>query len=142
MSDELDNKIKQISEIFGQQGNEENIKKVLQMLSSASNTEESRESNSNSQNSNSQSSNHQNSNHQMFDNSSGSRQNIDNNLEMVRKAKTILDTVNSSKDSRVNLLNAIMPFLNNTRRDKCNKCINLLRMSSMAKIFTEMEKGK
>ncbi|MFZ5986122.1 MAG: hypothetical protein ACOYWZ_03230 [Bacillota bacterium] len=63
------------------------------------------------------------------------------NIEMMRKIKTIMDGFQNTNDPRVNLLTAIRPFLNNTRQKKIGNCIKLFQMSHIARLMSENEKS-
>lgn len=67
--------------------------------------------------------------------------NMDDNLEMMRKVKTIMDGMRSVNDPRINLLTAISPFLNNSRQKKISNCIRLFQMTQVTRMMTEMEKN-
>lgn len=67
--------------------------------------------------------------------------NMDDNLEMMRKIKTIMDNMRNINDPRINLLTAISPFLNNSRQKKISNCIKLFQMTQVTRMMTEMEKN-
>ncbi|MCX7747883.1 MAG: hypothetical protein N2645_13490 [Clostridia bacterium] len=65
---------------------------------------------------------------------------LDESLDMFRKVKTVMDRINTNHDPRINLLSAIKPFLNSNRQKKLSNCINILRMSTLARYMDEQEK--
>lgn len=71
-----------------------------------------------------------------------SKNNIDDNMEMMRKVKVMMDGMRNVNDPRVNLLTAITPFLNNTRQNKIGNCIKLFQMTQMTRMMSEIEKNK
>jgi len=66
--------------------------------------------------------------------------NMDDNVEMMRKIKTIMDSMRNINDPRINLLTAIRPFLNSSRQKKISNCIKLFQMTQVTRMLTEMEK--
>lgn len=70
-----------------------------------------------------------------------SRSNNDDNMEMMRKVTTLMNSMKNINDPRVNLLTAITPFLNNTRQKKVSNCIKLFQMTQLTRMMTEMEKN-
>ncbi len=56
--------------------------------------------------------------------------------DWVYKIQNILNQVNSVQDSRVNLLRSVHPFLNQNRRDRCSTCINILQVADILKALT------
>lgn len=66
--------------------------------------------------------------------------NIDDNVEMMRKVKTIMESMRNMNDPRINLLTAIRPFLNTSRQKKISNCIKLFQMTQVTRMIAEMEK--
>lgn len=127
MSDDLNKKIKQITDILSQENMPDNIKGLLNMLSSSSEPEEP------AQKPAAQSPARE---------ERPQKSEIEDNVEMVRKIKKVMDHVSSSSnDPRVNLLNAIRPFLNTGRQKKVNNCIKLIQMSSISRLLDDSDKG-
>lgn len=71
-----------------------------------------------------------------------SKNSMDDNMEMMRKVKVMMDGMRNVNDPRVNLLTAITPFLNNTRQKKIGNCIKLFQMTQMTRMMSEIEKNK
>ena len=126
MSDDINKKIKQITDILGQENIPDNFKGLLNMLSSQSESEESPQKPVDSP---------------LVRDEKPQRNELEENVEMVRRIKKIMDHVNTNNDPRVNLLNAVRPFLNNTRQKKVNNCIKLLQMASISRILDDSDKG-
>jgi hypothetical protein len=60
--------------------------------------------------------------------------------EMLDTAKNALQQINSANDPRINLLNAIKPFMNNRRQKKIGSCIQLLQVAGLSRMLNEKEK--
>ena len=60
--------------------------------------------------------------------------------EMLDTAKNALRNINSANDPRINLLNAIKPFMNNKRQRKIGSCIQLLQIAGLSRMLNEKEK--
>ncbi|MCX7921136.1 MAG: hypothetical protein N3B21_03805 [Clostridia bacterium] len=126
MSDDLNKKIKQITDLLGQDSMPDNFKNLLGVLANSMGKEDSspkanealpiREEKPN-------------------------KSELEENIEMVRKISKIMDRVNNSNDPRMSLLNAIRPFLNTSRQKKIGNCIKLLQVSSLVKFMDDHEKS-
>jgi hypothetical protein len=126
MSDDLNNKIKQIAEILGQDNNmQDNLKGLLGLLGSSGNKEEIPPKTNDTV---------------IKKEEKAARSELEDNLDLVRKMKKVADKLNSKNDPRVNLLTAIRPFLNLTRQKRLNNCIKLLQMSSLTSFLDENDK--
>jgi hypothetical protein len=126
MSDDLNSKIKQITDILGQENMPDNLKGLLSLLTGPSGAKQEPSADMAQLPS-------------AKEEQSG-RNELDENLEMIRKVKKLMDRVSTTHDPRVNLLTAIRPFLNTTRQKKLNGCIQLLQMSSLAKFVDGSDK--
>ena len=62
------------------------------------------------------------------------------NNEVLDTAKNALRHFNSANDPRINLLNAIKPFMNNRRQKKIGNCIQLLQVAGLSRMLNEKEK--
>lgn len=126
MSEDLNKKIKQITDMLGQENIPDNFKGLLSMLAGSSESEEPAPKTA----------------EQPFvKEEKFQRSELEENMEMVRRIKKVMDHVNHNSDPRVNLLNAVRPFLNNSRQKKVNNCIKLLQMVSLSRIMDETDKG-
>lgn len=57
-------------------------------------------------------------------------ENID--VQTIMKMKGMMDKFNNSDNSRTNLLNSLKPYLRDTRKDKIDQYINLLKITDIA----------
>jgi len=126
MDDNLNNKIKQITDMLGQENMPDNLKSFLSML------EKPNKENSDSPNAN------ESPPIRDMPNSTNENQNT---FEMVHKIKKAMDHFNSANDPRITLLTAVKPFLNEARQKKLTQCVKLLQVSSIAKLMDENGKG-
>ncbi|HPD01675.1 MAG TPA: hypothetical protein PLA01_10055 [Acetivibrio sp.] len=67
------------------------------------------------------------------------RNNFQDNAEMMRTVKVIMDRMQNMNDPRINLLTAIRPFLNNNRQKKLGNCIRLFQMTQLTKFMADSE---
>lgn len=56
---------------------------------------------------------------------------LSNNIDILSKAREMMDSFNNVSDSRINLLHSIHPFLSSTRQSSCSSCIQLLKIISV-----------
>ncbi|OPX45419.1 hypothetical protein CLHUN_07890 [Ruminiclostridium hungatei] len=132
MSDDMGEKIKQIADMLGQNSNPnipDNVKGLLSMLMSNDSKEKdsSEEDSSEEQSQKSRSSNNSSSNE------------TDEFADMARKMKKAMGKLGTGSDPRVNLLNAIRPYLNKSRQRKLQNCIKLMRLGSLTQILDDSE---
>lgn len=64
-------------------------------------------------------------------------------INTIMKMKTIFDQINSNNknDPRANLLNSLKPYLRDTRQDKIDKYLNILKFSDIANMLNKNESG-
>ncbi len=126
MSDDLNNKLKQLTDLLTQENMPDNLKSLFSLLTGPSKSEPSqkveetpaiKEPKEEPQNKTD------------FD-----------TTDMVRKIRTVLDRVNTRTDPRVNLLTAIRPYMNTTRQKKLDNCIKILQVSTLARLMDDMDK--
>ena len=55
--------------------------------------------------------------------------------ELVSSVKGIMNTLNRSDDRRINLLNAIRPYMRHSRASEIDKAIKMLRITKLAELF-------
>ncbi|NMB32899.1 MAG: hypothetical protein GX992_01480 [Clostridium sp.] len=67
------------------------------------------------------------------------RDTLQENIEMMRTVRAVMDTMQNMNDPRINLLTAIRPFLNSDRQKKVKNCIKLFQMTQLTKIMTDYE---
>lgn len=124
MSEDLNKKIKQIADALGQENIPDNVKGLLSLFANSISDEKSSSKEDNSSS----------------DEGKESKNELAENVDMIRKVTDVMSKLNSINDPRINLLQAIKPFLNNRRQSKLNNCVNILRMSSLVKLIEENEK--
>jgi len=62
------------------------------------------------------------------------------NQDVINSARNALNRLNTANDPRINLLNAIKPFMNSRRQKKISSCIQLLQIASISRLLNEHEK--
>ncbi|MDQ2086847.1 hypothetical protein RBH29_10460 [Herbivorax sp. ANBcel31] len=67
---------------------------------------------------------------------------MDENVELLRKVKEVVSTLDSRNDPRINLLSAITPFMNKKRQKAVNDCVQLLRVSQLLPVILKMNNHK
>lgn len=136
MSDDLNKKIKQLTDILGQDSLPDNLKGLLSLLGSSSGKQESSPDAEAAQHTLPAKREERSSKEER-----SGKSDLEDNIEMIRKVKTVMDKMNSNHDPRVSLLTAIKPFLNNKRQKKLNDCIKLLQMASLTKFLDDNDKA-
>lgn len=127
MSDDLNKKIKQLTDLLGQENMADNLKGLFSMLASSMNKEESAPK--------------ANENDAPKEERSGGSE-LGDSIEMMRKVGKIMERLNTTTDPNINLLHAIKPFLNNKRQQKLDNCIKLLQVSRLTRLLDEGDKSK
>jgi len=56
--------------------------------------------------------------------------------DWIGTIQNILSQASNIQDSRINLLRSVHPFLNQTRKERCETCINILRVADILKAVT------
>jgi hypothetical protein len=124
LSDDLNKKIKQITDILGQDNLPDNVQSLLSLLSGAVNKEEASAK----------------PNDKVVQKEDRIEKNdADDNIDLIRKAKKVMDRLSNNNDPRINLLTAIKPFLNNKRQQKIGNCIKILHMTRLTSLMDEHE---
>jgi hypothetical protein len=126
MSDDLNKKIKQIADALNQEDMPENLKELISLFA------------------NSMGSSDKLSEENQADNTHkipSEKSELEENMDMIRKIKKVMDRINSSSDPRISLLTALKPFVGSKRQAKINNCINLLRISSLSSLIGDQETG-
>jgi hypothetical protein len=158
MSDDLDKKIQQIAQLLGQESVPDNLKELVALFASSLGTRKEDAANSNPSGGEfaekSGDADH-----------TGHSPALD--PEILNKARKALESLNSGRmgeqqtgsatstgsmgeqqtrsvtstgsDPRINLLQAIKPFMNNKRQKKIGSCIQLLQVASLSRILNEHE---
>lgn len=146
MSDNFNNNLKQLGDILGNENISENLVNILSMLANSTKKEKPPE---NTQNRDSSQDSQDNQYRQNRDSSQnrhntqkdGLKEEIYNNVELMRKVKNIMNDAKTLDDPRINLLTAIRPFLNNNRQKKVGDCIKLFQIVHVSDMMTDFEKS-
>lgn len=128
MSDEMGDKFKQIADMLGQNSNAnipDNVKGLLNMFMSGNSTKEETPSDDIPQKSDTK--------------EESSRADTDEAADITRKMKKAMNMLNPASDPKVNLLNAIKPYLNKDRQRKLQTCMKLMKIGSLTKLLDESE---
>lgn len=126
MSDEMEDKFKQIAEMLGQNSNAnipDNVKGLLNMFMSSNDTKEESPSDDIPKNPRA--------------NEEPAKTATDDSADMTRKVKKAMSMLNQPNDPKVNLLNAINPYLNKGRQKKLQTCMKLMKIGGLTKLFDE-----
>lgn len=129
MSDDLDKKIKQITDALGQEKLPENLMSLLSLLAGSASSQEKGEVTEKAVEA------------APAKEEKKDKPSLEDSGEMIGKMKRMMDRANIASDPRIGLLSAIRPFMNNRRQKKINSCINLLRISSLARMVDDNGKG-
>ena len=62
------------------------------------------------------------------------------NSDMLNSTREAMERINSANDPRINLLQAIKPFMNNKRQNKISNCIQILQLAGLSRLLNEHEK--
>ena len=128
MSEEMGDKFKQIADMLGQNSNAnipDNVKGLLNMLMTSNSSKDENSSDDASQKS------------RASDDSA--KMDNDDVADMSRKIKKTMSMLNTANDPKVNLLNAIRPYLNKDRQKKLQTCMKLIKIGSLTKLFDDSE---
>jgi hypothetical protein len=126
MSDDLNNKIQQIADVLGKESMPDNVKELLALLAGSLGSKEAASDKPGRE--------------LPAEESVKKQPESEDNTEMFRKVKKVLDKLNTGNDPRMNLLYAIKPFMNNRRQKKLSNCIQLLQMTSLSRLLNDHEK--
>lgn len=127
MNDDLGSTIKQIADMLNQDTLPENLKDLISLFAGAIEKNDSPDLQKKSSQTDDQSIKMEN------------KDELAENLEMIRAVKNIMRKLNSKSDPRINLLMALKPFLNNNRQKKINNCITLLQITRLFETIGNME---
>ncbi|MEN6315956.1 MAG: hypothetical protein ABFD25_17095 [Clostridiaceae bacterium] len=148
MSDDLDKKIQQIAQLLGQDNVPDNLKELVALFASSLGAKKEGEANLNPSNAE-PSEKPAGTDHdehssavnpaadpQMPDTARKAIEKLSSGCTGEQQARTATSPVN---DPRINLLQAIKPFMNNRRQKKIGSCIQLLQVASLSRLFNEHE---
>lgn len=126
MSKDLNKKVQQIAQILGQDDLPDNVKELVALIASSIGR---KEDNAN-----------QSSSHETADKESPTPEPASINTDFLDTARSALDRFNAANDPRINLLQAIKPFMNKRRQAKIGNCIQLLKVAGLSRMLGEHEK--
>lgn len=125
MSEDVNKTIKQIADVLGQENLAENLMGLLNMLAGSTGKEEPKTPALSSPEP---------------QEDKVERANQDDSLYSINKLRNMMERINVQNDPRVNLLNAIRPFLGTRRQKNLNNCVRLIQVSSLTRLLDD-EKG-
>lgn len=128
MNDDLAQKIKQVADMLNSNDLPDNLKDIISVFANSSEDQGV----GNSQKENTQSSSN--------DKRNNSTNELSENLEMLKTIKAVMSRLNTTNDPRINLLNALKPFLNDNRRKKVGDCIMFLQVTSLLETIKDLDK--
>lgn len=124
MSDDVNKKLKQITDILGQEKLPDNVQNLLSILAGAmGNDEPSARTSENTS---------QREIHAEHNESHGTN-------DFAHRARRMMERLGSNTDPKINLLLAIKPFLGSSRQQKVGNCIKILNLSRLASLMDENE---
>lgn len=129
MSEDLNKKIQQIADVLGSDSMPDNIKDLLSVLAGSLGSKKPEETTA-KQTEAPPPSREERSSHSEGEDSG----------DMLRRVKKVMDKVSINNDPRINLLNAIQPFMNPHRQKKIGNCIRLLQMTSLTRLLDDNDK--
>lgn len=129
MSDDMNNKIQQIAELLGQEKMPDNVKSLLSLLAGSLEKKEEEAAAPAVEEEQLQ-----------VKEEKPVRSETGLDPETVNRVKKLAGSLGSGNDPRINLLYAIKPFMNSKRQKKIGNCIQLLQMSSVAKLLDNKDK--
>lgn len=123
MSQDIEKNINQIKDLLSGGNSSENVKSLLGSLLKQNESSDSREDKEGE--------------------TSGARPAFDaDTLQMFFKIKQIMDSSQKNNDPREKLLNALKPYLSDKRKDKLAECMQILKITNIIDIFSNLEGGK
>lgn len=150
MNDDMSELLKNFSTMLNKQDMPDNIKNILNSMNKNNNINNN-DSNSNSNsnfnttnniNNNSNSSGNVNSNTTTTNSQSSNTNNIfgDFDINTMLKMQKIMNSINNDKqnDSRTNLLMSLKPYLKDSRKNKVDKYIQLMKMGKIFEIINPL----
>ena len=154
MNDDMSELLKNFSTMLNKQDMPDNIKNILNSMNknnNINNNDSNSDSNSNSNsnfnttnniNNNSNSSENVNSNTTTTNSQSSNTNNIfgDFDINTMLKMQKIMNSINNDKqnDSRTNLLMSLKPYLKDSRKNKVDKYIQLMKMGKIFEIINPL----
>lgn len=146
MSDDFNKKLKQITEMLGASENmPENLSGLLSMLASSASKDQSPPPTSETETQKERApfkiNSHESLSQEKTVKEERNNNDLQENMEMLRKVKGIMDAMKNTNDPRINLLTAISPFLSNNRQKKIGNCIKMFQMAQITRLMNDSEKS-
>lgn len=130
MSDELDKKIQQIAELLGQDNVPDNLKELVALFASSLGTKKDGEESLRSPEAKPA---------EKPAATDHAEQSSNLDPDMLDKARKAIERLAPGSDPRINLLQAIKPFMNSNRQKKIGSCIQLLQVAGLSRLMNEQE---
>lgn len=128
MSDDLGKKVQQIAQLLGQENVPDNLKELVSLFAASMSKKDEI------------TGQEPDPAEEKDDVKPETEQTISFNPDMLDTARKAMEKLNASNDPRINLLNAIKPFMNSRRQKKIGNCIQLLKVASLSRMFNDQEK--
>jgi len=128
MSDDMNKKIQQIAELLGQDTMPDNVKDLLSLLAGSLGKKEDDMATTRVEE------------EEPVKEEKPVQAETGNDSDILNRVKKIAGSMGAGNDPRINLLHAIKPFMNNKRQKKIGNCIQLLQMSSLARLLDNQDK--
>jgi len=125
MGQGMEDKIRQISNMLGTREAQEGIRQLFNSLNSS---EEPNHTDSEVQNT------EQNDPDFSYSDTYGSQSNQE--TDWIYNIQNMLSKINNIQDSRINLLRSVHPFLSPVRKERCNTCINILKVAEILRALS------
>ena len=62
----------------------------------------------------------------------------ENNNDSLVGIKSMMDKINSGDDKRINLLNALKPYMRNSRASNIDKAVKMLKITQLGSILKDL----
>ena len=125
MGQEMDNKIRQISGMLSNPEATEGLRQLISSLNSSGDTTHTQTTPQSIEQGESE-----------FSFSDASASEPPQETDWIYTIQNMLSKINSIQDSRINLLRSVHPFLNTTRKARCNTCVNILKVAEILRALT------
>ena len=125
MNDDLGKKIEQIAHLLGQENVPDNVKELVSLFAASMTKKEDDAAPTPSSD---------------VEQEEVKKTDDNSNTAVPNTAGTDMDRLKASNDPRVNLLNAIKPFMNSRRQKKIGNCIQLLQVAGLSRLLNDQEK--
>ena len=147
MNDDLGRKIRQIAELLGQDNVPDNVKELAALIANSiaqkNDSADAGVKPADAPRAEAESHSVPDSKHIGADSPDMPTENVRaNSSELINAANDAPAGINAVNDPRINLLNAIKPFMNSRRQKKISSCIQLLRVASLSRMLNEQNSNR